>query len=207
MLKAKSMRLIIATKNKDKVREIRDILSGMPIEVLSLLDLPDIVMPEENGSTFIENARIKADYVAGLYPSDLVLADDSGLVVDALDGAPGVISARYGGVQGDYKRNNERLLIEMKKVDAGRRSAAFICAMVLRGPGNFLEEVEGKCDGKIAFEPRGSNGFGYDPLFFLTDKDKTMAELLVEEKNQLSHRGRALKKLKRVFLDIFSKNK
>ena len=201
------MKLIIATKNADKVREISEMLSGTGVVVHSLLDHPDLVMPEEDGDTFAANARIKAEFIAKRYPDNWVLADDSGLTVEALGGAPGIFSARYGGIQGDYRRNNEKLLAEMKDIPANKRHGAFICAMVLLGPGGFSKNVEGHCEGVIAFEQKGSGGFGYDPLFFIPELGKTMAELTSSEKHAVSHRGQALALIREVLLDIIEKNK
>ncbi len=200
------MKLIIATKNADKVREISEMLEGTGVIIHSLLDHPDLEMPEEDGDTFTANALIKAEFIAKRYPDNWVLADDSGLTVKALGGAPGIFSARYGGIQGDYRRNNKKLLDEMKNIPADKRQAAFVCAMVLTGPGGFVRNVEGRCEGIIAFEPEGCGGFGYDPLFFIPALAKTMAELTSSEKHAISHRGRALAQVRQVLLDIINKN-
>jgi XTP/dITP diphosphohydrolase len=201
------MKLIIATKNKNKLREISEILEGSGVQVQSLIDHPELIMPEEDGNTFTANAHIKAEFISRRYPGDWVLADDSGLTVEALDGAPGIFSARYGGIQGDYRRNNEKLLAEMREIPANKRQAAFVCAMVLTGPNGFTKDVEGRCEGIIAFEPKGDGGFGYDPLFFIPAKGKTMAELASAEKHAISHRGLALAKIRQVLLDIINENK
>jgi len=130
------------------------------------------------------------------------LADDSGLAVEALGGAPGVISARYAGMDGDHVANNKKLLQEMKDISQGKRQAAFICCMVLASPDGKEWDVEDRCEGEIAFELTGSGGFGYDPLFFVPQFGKTMAELTMDQKNSISHRGKALRHMKDVLLEI-----
>jgi XTP/dITP diphosphohydrolase len=191
-------KIIIATGNAGKVKEFRDMLSGAGpgLSVASLADcfdpLPDI---EESGATFYENAKIKADWVYRRVANVWALADDSGLEVDALDGAPGVLSARYGGVGSNAARNNVKLLDELRGVPERKRTARFKCALVLRmGIDKYLS-AEGVCEGRIAGKPRGDNGFGYDPLFIPDGFDRTMAQLGSEEKNGISHRGAALRNL------------
>ena len=188
------MKLFLATRNAGKVREMKAVLDGAglaeEVEVVSALDYPHVTEPEETGSTFAENAHLKATYYAratGL-PA---LADDSGLVVDALDGRPGVLSSRYGR---DDTERIERLLSELAGVEEdARRSAHFACAMALADPdGHIVAESEGRLDGVIAREPRGNHGFGYDPIFHVPELDCRLAEALPEVKNRLSHRGRAL---------------
>lgn len=194
------MQIIVATRNCDKLKEIGKILEGSDIQICSLLDFPNIPDVIEDGTTFLENAKKKADAAragSGLW----ALADDSGLVVDALGGAPGVISARYAGRQGDYAANNRKLLEEMKNVPEGNRGAAFVCAMVLTAPDGREWSVEGRCDGVIARKPAGGGGFGYDPLFFIPEESKTMAELPMARKNEISHRGRALLKIREILIE------
>jgi XTP/dITP diphosphohydrolase len=182
-------RLVVASKNLDKVTEIRQILTeaGIPSEVAMDLDWPEV---EETGSTLEENALLKARAVAAAtgLPS---LADDTGLEVDALGGAPGVETARYAGPGASYAANVERLLADLKKAD--RREARFRTVVALAGPAGWVVTAEGVLEGRIARVPRGSGGFGYDPIFEVDHR--TLAELPAEEKNRLSHRARALRAL------------
>ena len=207
-------RLLVGTNNPNKAREIGELLAGAEIEIVAPLDLGIDDEPEENGATFEENALIKARFYSartGL-PG---LADDSGLAVDALGGRPGVFSSRYAPTDSE---RIARLLGELEGVAPEVRTARFVCAAALvvpggaelplvgepRGPGmadGAREIVEvGTCEGRIALEPRGENGFGYDPVFYLPDADKTMAELSPEAKNARSHRGRALRAIQRHFV-------
>lgn len=196
----KNNTVLIATKNQGKVTEFKNYLNKLDMAVLSLSDFSD--MPEiiEDGETFAENALKKAKIIAK-HLQIPVLADDSGLCVDALDGKPGVYSARYAGDQATDEMNNNKLLFELQSTTAGGRDsllspARFICALALFDPENGQTiEVEGACSGYITAIPKGLNGFGYDPLFFLPQYKKTMAEISVEEKNQISHRGNAIQKL------------
>ena len=184
------LRFLLATRNKGKVREIQAALDGLNLELQSLLDRAELPDVEENGRTFADNARLKAQHYYRLtaIPS---LADDSGLVVGALQGAPGIYSARWA--TGDAQRI-EKLLDRMKGVDPGNRGARFICAICLcTGDSNI--EVEGEAEGEILFEPRGKGGFGYDPIFYYPPLGKTFAELSQQEKARVSHRARALEKL------------
>lgn len=196
------MRLVLATRNRGKMKELRELLSGLDWEISSLADHPEVGEFEEDGETFLENARRKARAAASALPGAWVLADDSGLAVLALGGAPGVRSARYAGRQGDSAANNEKLLREMEGVPAGQRQAAFVCAMVLRSPEGLEWDVEGRCDGSIATAPRGSGGFGFDPLFVVPAEKRTMAELSMARKNEISHRGRALRRLREILIEI-----
>ena len=189
-------RLIVATGNAGKLREIGAIFGDFPLQLLTMKDfwnpLPAI---EESGSTFAENAGIKADWVfkrTGLWS----LGDDSGLSVDALGGAPGIRSARFAGDQSDMEENKRKLLDELAGVPPSRRTARFVCAMALRIDAETLLETEGICEGTIIDTPRGSGGFGYDPLFVPGGSDRTFAELGGSEKHAISHRGRALRNLK-----------
>jgi XTP/dITP diphosphohydrolase len=201
-----NMKLILATKNANKVEELRAMLEGMNISLSSLLDHLEIKDIEENGNTFEENALIKARAVCEI-TGEWALADDSGLVVDALGGAPGIYSSRYAGREKDYPANNEKLLREMEDIPDDKRQAAFVCVMTLVGPNGEEYTVEGRCEGEIARSLTGDKGFGYDPLFYLPDYHKTMAELPMDEKNKISHRGRALVKIKDVLLDILGKER
>lgn len=181
-------RLILATRNAHKTAEIRSMIGGR-YEVLDVTAFPECPEIEETGSTFLENARLKALGISALIDG-LVLSDDSGLEVDALGGAPGVWSSSYGGEEGDHPRNNARLLREM----AGKsdRRARFRCTMVLARGGRELAHFSGTVEGRIIEETRGAMGFGYDPLFIPDGHENTFAELGEEVKNTLSHRSRAL---------------
>lgn len=196
------MKLVLATRNKGKILEIKSILKDLPIEIKSLLDFPKIPKIKETGKTFEENALIKAKEVAKLtgFPA---LADDSGLVVDCLNGAPGIYSARYAGEDANDKKNNEKLLNELKDIPLERRGAAFVCVVALCTAKGKCYVKEGRCSGIISFSARGSRGFGYDPIFFLPDYGKTMAELSLEVKNRISHRSQALRNIKSVIKELF----
>lgn len=186
------MKLLVASGNAHKVAEIKELLRNTGWEVLSLKDFPDLQLPEETASDFVGNAALKAE--AGFLATGLwTLADDSGLAVDYLQGAPGVYSARYAGEQKDDAANNRKLLAAMQDCPAAERTARFVCALVLAGPDGQHYEAEGRCEGTIGYEERGSQGFGYDPLFFVQAyTDCTMAELDMEAKNRVSHRAAAL---------------
>jgi XTP/dITP diphosphohydrolase len=186
--------LVVATRNPGKLLEIRHLLEKAGIAVLGLDAFAGLPEVEEDGETFAANAAKKAETIARLTGRPC-LADDSGLTVAALDGAPGVHSARYAGVQGDDAANNARLLHEMAGVAQGRRDAAFCCIMALARPGVKTEFFEGRVEGEILVAPRGAGGFGYDPLFLVRGFDLTMAELPLEEKNRISHRGQALRQV------------
>ena len=200
--------LLAGTNNPHKLGEIRTLLSGLSVEVVGAEVLRESPAIEETGLTFEENARIKARAFARaalkLSPERrprLVVSDDSGLTVDALEGAPGIHSARFAGEPRCDRRNNEKLLSELGNVPAGRRGAAFVCALACAGvpePGEeprIRLEVRGECRGSIAEKAAGRGGFGYDPLFFVPDAGRTYAELTEDEKNRLSHRGRAFARL------------
>jgi len=180
-------RLIIATRNTHKVEEIRSMLPEYEISDLSVLTNPPEV--EETGTTFLENARLKALAISEL-TEDLVLSDDSGLEVDALDGAPGVYSARYAGEDGNDTLNNKKLMGALSRVD--QRDARFRCVMVLAQNGEALADFSGTVEGRIAEEKSGAGGFGYDPLFIPEGYSESFAELGEEVKNTMSHRSRAL---------------
>ena len=188
------MKIFIATKNLKKLTELERILIPMGFEVLSEKDLsetfPDV---EEDGTTFEENAIIKAS--AGLKNTGLIsVADDSGICVDYLGGAPGIFSARYSGEHGDDESNNQKLLSELDGVPLSKRTARYVAAIACVFPDGKKFTVRGECEGKIGFEPKGSNGFGYDPYFI--SELGVMAELTSEQKDSISHRGKALKLFK-----------
>jgi XTP/dITP diphosphohydrolase len=186
--------LLIATKNKGKVREFQDLFAPLGYQVKSLLDLDDTVDVVEDGVTFRENAVKKAETIAKLFHIP-TLADDSGLIVDALDGRPGVFSARYAGVGKDDKANMEKVLNELADVPEHERAARFHCSLALAIPGRETLIVDGTCEGMITREPKGDHGFGYDPIMYIPSIGKTMAQLTKQEKNEISHRSNALKRL------------
>ena len=188
--------LLIATANTHKVQEINAKLRQQGLADIGLLDLsayPGYTPPPENGATFAENAAIKAVSAAS-YSGHIALADDSGLTVTALGGAPGIFSARYAGAGHDDAANNAKLLAELADVPLEQRQAAFCCVIALARPGGQYWLAEGRVEGVILQAPRGSGGFGYDPLFYLPNHGRAMAELSQEEKNRLSHRALALEK-------------
>lgn len=190
-----SARLVIATNNAGKLREFRELLSGCGFELVSPADLGVALDIEETGSTFDENARVKA--VAAARLTGLVaLADDSGLEVDHLGGRPGIFSARYAGgdrTSGDMSEEGQCRIVldELRGVPDERRTARFRCVIAIATPGGDVHTAEGVLDGRIAREPRGENGFGYDPIFFVPELGKTSAELPAPQKNAVSHRGQA----------------
>lgn len=186
--------IVVATANQGKAREFRELLQDLDVDIKTLQDFPGLHLPPETGKTFTENATFKARVVAGCtgLPS---LGDDSGLEVDFLQGAPGVYSARFAGEPSDDRRNNIKLLELLEGVPWERRIARFRCALALVLPGGATYLAEGTVEGIIALEPRGDHGFGYDPLFYLPEYGKTLAELGEESKNKLSHRARAIRNL------------
>lgn len=187
-------KIVLATRNQGKVNELARLLADLPLTVCSLADLPAVPIVEETGSTFIENARLKALGIqAAVDDAAIVMADDSGLVVDALGGEPGVRSARYAGEGASDAENNALLLQRLHGIPRERRTAAFVCSIVLATQGRIIWEGEGRCEGHIAEEPsQGSHGFGYDPLFVPDGYDRTFTDMAPEEKDRISHRGRAL---------------
>lgn len=187
------MQVLLATMNKGKVMELEGLLNDGKIEILSLSDLPDYQEVEESGSTFAENAFIKAR-AACAAGKMITLADDSGLEVDALAGAPGVFSARYAGEPKNDEHNIEKLLTDLEGVPEENRTARFRCALAIVCPDGQEYLTEGSVEGRILTVRIGTGGFGYDPVFYLPDLQKTMAELSLDEKNCLSHRARAFAK-------------
>lgn len=191
--------ILIATKNEGKTREFRKFFEKLGYQVENLHHYPELPEVAETGVTFEENARLKAETIARL-TGKIVLADDSGLKVDALGGLPGVWSARFSGPEATDASNNAKLLHELAMVfDKNNRSAQFHCTLVMAAPATESLVVEADWEGYIGTEPRGENGFGYDPLFLVGESEKTSAELSLEEKNQLSHRAKALEKLMEAF--------
>jgi XTP/dITP diphosphohydrolase len=187
------MEIVIATKNKGKIEEIKEYEACSKINWLTFKDLGDFPDVEETGSSFLDNAIIKAKAISE-FTKKAALADDSGLIVDALGGRPGVYSSRYAGPEATDKENRDKLLEEMEDVtELSGRSARFVCSMVMWDTDNGLVfKTEGICEGKIGFEEKGKGGFGYDCIFTPEGYQKTMAELESKEKNTISHRGKAL---------------
>ena len=187
-------KIVVGSRNSGKIREIQAVLADLPYCVTGLSDqtIPDA---EETGTTFQENAILKARYYCQ-HTGEYCLADDSGLEVDALDGAPGVYSARYAGEQASDEENNQKLLSALTGIPMQRRTARFRSVLALAGPDGSLMLAEGVCEGNVLFEARGTGGFGYDPLFLMPDQRKTLAEMTLAEKNLVSHRGNALRAFK-----------
>lgn len=190
--------IIIATKNKGKVKEFAALFEKLDIKLKSLIDLDEPMLDiEETGTTFKENARLKAEGIAEILQVP-VIADDSGLEIDALNGAPGVFSARYAGEPTDDVRNYEKVLKEMLDVPELERTARFVCVLAFAIPGKETMFAKGTCEGKISFAPKGTNGFGYDPIFIPQGFKQTMAQLEQVVKNKISHRYHALEKLEKI---------
>lgn len=191
----RKMQILVGTKNAGKVGELRNLLADVPVELHSLDEFENVVEPEETGETFADNAVLKAVYYSektGLS----AIADDSGLEVSALNGAPGVYSARYAGKDSSNAEKIAKLLEELENSESDDRSARFVCVIVLTNEkGEIIFQAEGVCDGKIADESRGENGFGYDPIFIPDGFDETFGELSSEVKSKLSHRGKAIAKI------------
>lgn len=186
-----SMRkLLLATTNQHKIEEYRAIFSALPFELCSLRNFHIEVDVEETGSTFAENAELKALAYAKL-SGTIALADDSGLVIDALNGAPGIYSARFAGRETSYEERFRLILSQLQDVPAEERTARFVCAITIAEPAGYYRSVEGVIEGIIADAPRGNHGFGYDPIFFVPELGQTTAEMPSEQKNRISHRGRA----------------
>ena len=189
-------RLVIGSRNAKKLLELQELLGDLGIELADLSARADIPDVEESGQTFEENARLKATGYAKA-TGDWVLAEDSGLVVPALKGRPGIYSARYAGTQGDDAANNQKLLAELSPLPDDRRAAYYVCVAALAAPDGDVKVVaEGRCHGLIIKEPRGSGGFGYDPLFLVPEFHRTFGELSLRVKQALSHRARAVVQLR-----------
>jgi len=192
--------LVIASKNRGKVEELRAMLADLPLDILSLSDYPEAPAVFEDGDSFLANALKKARSLAA-YTGKTVLADDSGLEVDRLNGAPGIYSSRYAGEDATDDENNRKLLAEMQGVPGDERGAAFCCVLVLYRPDGTYEKFTGRWPGQIGETLRGRRGFGYDPLFYVPALGKTVAELTPEEKNLASHRSQAVLALKKYLQD------
>lgn len=191
-------RIVFATGNADKMVEIREILKDLGMEILSMKEAgvnPEII---ENGATFEENALIKARSVHAMLPDDIVMADDSGLEIDYLNGEPGIYSARYMGENTSYDIKNAELIRRMDGVPDEKRTARFVCAIAAVFPDGDEKVTLGTIEGRIGYEIKGEHGFGYDPIFYLPEYGCTTAELPPERKNEISHRGRGLQKMKKL---------
>ena len=185
-------KFVVATKNNGKLKEISEILKDFPFEVISMEKIGILKDIEEYGTTFQENALIKAEEIYKL-TGELVMADDSGIEVDYLDGAPGIYSARFAGIDATDEEKNNKLIKLLYGVEFERRTARFVCAIaVVLGEENYFT-VKGVCEGYIGLEPKGINGFGYDPLFFIPEFNMTTAQMSSEDKHKISHRGKALR--------------
>jgi XTP/dITP diphosphohydrolase len=198
------LKVIIATKNAGKAKEFVKMFEPYNIEVKTLLDFPEFAEIEETGETFEENAILKAETVCAQL-GIMAIADDSGIMVDTLDGRPGIYSARFAGVEKDDEANNDKLLEELKNVPEDERTARYYCALAFASPNHRTITVHDTCEGVILSERRGTNGFGYDPLFYLPERGKAMAEITAQEKNEISHRAKALRKLEKYLSQVFSK--
>ena len=198
-------KIIFATGNVNKVREIKAILADLNMEVLSMKEVGVSAEAEENGSTFIENAVIKAKDIASRVPEAIVMADDSGLVVDALNGEPGIYSARYLGEDTPYSIKNANIISRLEGVPVEKRTARFACAIAAVLPNGMVLTTEGTIEGYIGYEERGNGGFGYDPIFMVPEYGCSTAELSAEAKNAISHRGKALQTMKTKLQEIMGK--
>lgn len=191
------MKLVVATTNQNKLRELRHLLQGLPVELLSLRDFPECPAITEDGKSFAENALKKARAICA-HTRMVTIADDSGLEVDHLGGRPGIYSARYAGEQAGDPENYAKLLQELHGVKPEQRGARFCCVLAIVSPSGNEQVVTGEYRGVITGEPRGHNGFGYDPVFLDTASGITFAEMTAEEKNKISHRARALQELRKI---------
>ena len=193
-------KIIFATGNEDKMKEIRMILADVGYEILSMKQAGIDIDIVEDGKTFEENAIIKATAISKVKEAEgcIVLADDSGLEIDYLGGEPGIYSARYEGVDTPYEIKNRIILDRLKDVPDEKRTARFVCAIAVAYPDGRVDTRRGTIEGRIAYEPAGENGFGYDPIFYIPELGKTTAELDPEEKNNLSHRGNALRAIREI---------
>lgn len=199
------MRIVFATGNANKVREIKAILADLNMEVLSMKEAGVYAEAEENGVTFAENASIKAKDIASKVSDAIVMADDSGLVVDALNGEPGIYSARYLGEDTPYSIKNANIIERLEGIPVEGRSARFVCAIAAVLPDGRVLSTEGTIEGYIGYEERGNGGFGYDPIFMVPEYGCSTAELSAEAKNAISHRGKALNAMKILLQDALEK--
>ncbi len=190
--------IIIATNNSGKAKDFDRLLNPFGYKVKTLADYPELGEVEETGSTFAENASLKAETISKQL-NEIVIADDSGLIIDALNGEPGVYSARYAGSEKSDQKNIEKVLFKMEQVPGDKRTARFHCTLAMAIPGEETKLFTGEAEGYITTKPTGDHGFGYDPIFYTEVFQKTFAELTPDEKNQISHRANALKKLQLQF--------
>ena len=191
-------RIVFATGNENKMKEIRMILEDLGMEILSMKEAGVDVDIVEDGASFEENAEIKARAVARVLTNDIVLADDSGLEIDYLDKAPGIYSARFAGEDTSYDIKNSILLDRMEGVPDEERTARFVCAVAAVFPDGTVDVVRETIEGRVAYEPAGDNGFGYDPIFYVPEYGCTTAQMSPEQKNELSHRGKALRSMRAI---------
>jgi XTP/dITP diphosphohydrolase len=196
-------RLLVATTNPNKVKEIRHVLDGANVEMITLEGWPDLVAPEETGRTFEDNARLKATYYARA-TGQVTVAEDSGIEIDALGGVPGVESARYGGEDTSYPEKFARLYAALDRTGTRDGAARFVCALAMASPDAILFEARGVIEGRVAHEPAGSGGFGYDPFFFYPPYGRTLGQVTPEEKLAVSHRGQAFRKLREYLASLKS---
>ena len=199
-------KLLLATNNQGKLREYRTLLGNLPVDIITLKEAGITQAVDETASTIPENAVLKATEYARM-TGLLTLADDSGLEVDALNGEPGVKSARYAGEHASDIERNELLLKNMAKVPDGKRQARFRCVIAIAGPGLPVQTAEGTCEGRIARESKGRTGFGYDPIFIVEGMSRHMAEMTMEEKNAISHRGKAAAKARKILERLLHQTK
>ena len=192
-------KIVLATKNPGKLREFKKAFENLPYEIVSLSDFGELPDADETGSTFLENARIKAKFFMDILKLPC-LADDSGLEVEKLNGAPGINSARYAGFHADDGTNNRFLMSELEKINVTESAANYTCAIVFADPNGVELHSEGKLFGTIKKIPRGTNGFGYDPYFYVGDK--TVAEMTLEDKEKISHRGKAIREIVHLMEDL-----
>ncbi|MFC1703904.1 XTP/dITP diphosphatase [Candidatus Omnitrophota bacterium] len=193
------MELVVATRNKKKLKELKELLSDLSLDIISLSDFPRAPLIEEDGTTFDQNAIKKAATIA-LYTGKLTMGEDSGLEVKALGNKPGVYSARFAGEDATDKKNNLKLLRALRKIPLKKRGARYRCSVALADRHGLISVVSGSCQGVIGFRSKGKAGFGYDPLFIIEKYNKTFAQLGESVKHTMSHRGRALKKIRSVIL-------
>lgn len=201
------MKIIFATGNENKMKEIREIMDDLDCEVLSMKEAGIAVEVEENGETFEENAQIKAREIAKVAKNAIVLADDSGLEIDFLNKEPGVRSSRFMGVDTSYTIKNQHILELLKEAEGDQRSARFVCAIAVVLPNKEEKVIRATIEGQIARESKGEKGFGYDPIFYVPEFECTTAELSMEQKNKISHRGKALAKMKKFIAECVKEGK
>ena len=195
-------KVIFATSNAGKMKEVRSILEDLDVEVLSMKEAGVFVDVVEDGTTFEENATIKATAIQKEC-GEIVLADDSGLEVDFLNKEPGIYSARYMGEDTSYRIKNKSIIDRLEGVEGEDRSARFVCAIAAAFPDGTVEITRGTIEGQIGYEEKGENGFGYDPIFYVPEYGCTTAELMLEQKNEASHRGKALRKMKEIIREKY----